>query len=71
MLIALPATAWQSWSEADSRSIADRLIKLARRLNPRRLATHKRGPKVEKPKGYVDAAIARSHVSTARVLGMV
>jgi len=31
-------------------------------------AEHKRGPKIDKPKGYVDGSIARSHVSTARVL---
>ena len=71
MLIVLPAEAWALRSDADPRSIADRLLELARRLDPRRLATHKRGPKVKKPKGYVDAAVARSHVSTARVLGMV
>jgi hypothetical protein len=50
MLIALSATAWQSRSETDPRTIADRLIELAQRLNPRRLATHRRGPKVNKPK---------------------
>jgi hypothetical protein len=70
MLIALPAPTWQSWSDADPRVIADRLLELARRLDPRRLATHKRGPKIKKPKGYVDAAVARAHVSTARVLEM-
>lgn len=70
MLIALPAATWQCWCDANPRSVADRLLELARRLDPRRLATHKRGPKVKKPKGYVDAATARSHVSTARVLEM-
>jgi hypothetical protein len=70
MLIALPAAAWSSWTEDDPRRLADRLLELARGFDPRRLATHKRGPKVKKPKGYVNAAIARSHVSTARVLGM-
>lgn len=70
MLIVLPAAAWQCWSDADPRSVADRLLELARSLDPRRLATHKRGPKIKKPKGYVDAATARSHVSTARVLEM-
>ena len=70
MLIALPAAAWQSWSDATPRDIADRLLELARRLNPKRLATHKRAPMIKKPKGYVDAAVARAHVSTARVLEM-
>ena len=70
MLIALPAAAWSSWTEDDPRRLANRLLELARGFDPRRLATHKRGPKVRKPKGYVNAAVARSHVSTARVLGM-
>lgn len=70
MLIALPAAAWSSWTEDDPCRLADRLLELARGFDPRRLATHKRGPKVRKPKGYVNAAVARSHVSTARVLGM-
>jgi IS4 transposase len=70
MLIVLPAETWQCWSDADARSMADRLLELARQLDPRRLATHKRAPKVKKPKGYVDAATARAHVSTASVLEM-
>ena len=70
MLIALPVQTWTSWSDADPRVIADRLLELGRRLDPRRLATHRRGPKIKKPKGYVDAAVASSHVSTARVLEM-
>ena len=70
MLIALPAPAWPSWCETDAAALADRLLGLARRLNPKRLATRKRGPKIKKPKGYVNAVIARAHVSTARVLGM-
>lgn len=35
---------------------------------PKQVATSKRGPKIDKPKGYVDGSVARSHVSTARVL---
>lgn len=70
MLIALPAPAWTSWCEPDAGALARRLLELARGINPKRLATHKRGPKVKQPKGYVDKAIARSHVSTARVLGI-
>ena len=70
MLIALPPAAWSDWAENDPCRLADRLLDLARGFDPRRLATNKRGPKVKKPKGYVDAAVARSHISTARVLGM-
>jgi len=68
MLIALPAPTWASWSQADPHAIAQRLLELGRRINPKRLTTHKRGPKISKPKGYVDGATARAHVSTARVL---
>ncbi|MCW8205626.1 IS4 family transposase [Verminephrobacter aporrectodeae subsp. tuberculatae] len=68
MLIALPAVHWTAWSCAEPQRIADRLLELASHLNPRTVSTAKRGPKIHKPKGYVDATIARSHVSTARVL---
>ena len=68
MLIALPAEHWTEWAGADPAAIARRLLELARRIEPKRLRTHKRGPKVRKPKGYVDAATASAHVSTARVL---
>jgi len=44
------------------------LLRLARCIPPRSIATAKRGPKKDNPKGYVDAAIVRKQVSTARVL---
>lgn len=68
MLVALPAPLWQSWSEADPAVIARRLLELAQRVDPKRVCTHKRGPKIEKPKGYVDKAVAQKHVSTARMI---
>ena len=68
MLVALPAPTWQPWSKAEPAVIAQRLLELAQRIDPRRVRTNKRGPKMEKPKGYVDKALARAHVSTARVL---
>ena len=37
-------------------------------IDPHQVATSKRRPKVAKPKEYVDGAIARAQVSTARVL---
>ncbi len=67
MLIALPPEQWPSY-DGDPTSLADRLLQLARNIDPRQVATSKRGPKVTKPKRYVDGAIARAHVSTARVL---
>ena len=71
MLIALPAPTWAPWASAEPTLIAQRLLDLARRIDPKRLRTHKRGPKINKPKTYVDAATARAHVSTARVIKQV
>ena len=68
MLIALPAEYWPSAAEQSPQALAERLLRLARRILPKQVATSKRGPKVDKPKGYVDGSIARAHVSTARVL---
>jgi hypothetical protein len=68
MLIALPPEAWSSWSEASTERLADYLLYLALFVSPRSVATSKRGPKKHKPKGYVEAAAVRQHVSTARVL---
>ena len=48
--------------------IVKHLLLLASRMSPKQLATSKRKPKSDKAKGYVDGSIARSHVSTARVL---
>lgn len=67
MLIALPPEQWRSY-DGDPTALADRLLQLARNVDPRQVATSKRGPKVTKPKKYVDAATARAHVATARVL---
>jgi hypothetical protein len=68
MLIAVPAEHWPDATGQTAQSLAERLLRLARRILPKQVATSKRGPKLDKPKGYVDASIARSHVSTARVL---
>ena len=46
----------------------EHLLLLAKRMSPRQLATSKRKPTSAQTKGYVDASIARLHVSTARVL---
>ena len=67
MLIALPPEQWRSY-DGDPTALARRLLQLARNIDPRQVATSKRGPKAAAPKEYVDGAIARAHVSTARVL---
>lgn len=68
MLIALAPKTWESWPQAAPEYVARYLLTLARRVPARSVATSKRGPKKDKPKGYVDAALVRKHVSTARVL---
>jgi len=68
MLIAVPAEHWPSAAGQTAQALANTLLRLARRILPRQVSTSKRAPKLDKPKGYVDASIARSHVSTARML---
>lgn len=55
-------------ADDDPQQLVEHLLRLARRMSPKQLATSKRKPKVDQAKGYVDGSIARSHVSTARVL---
>ena len=68
MLIAVPPEHWTSWQQADPGAVAERLVQLARRIDPKQLATSKRKPKRAPPKGYVDGKTARAHVATARIL---
>ena len=68
MLIALPSEHWSVWRQANPGTVAERLMELARPINPRRVATSKRKPKPVQRKGYVDGKTARSHIATARVL---
>ena len=67
MLIALPPEQWRP-SNGDPAALADRLLQLARNIDPRQVATNKRRPKFAKPRGYADGAVVRAQVSTARVL---
>lgn len=67
MLIALPPEQWPSY-DGDPTALAERLLLWATNIDPRPVATSKRGPKVAETKGYVDGAVARPHASTARVL---
>ena len=52
----------------DPQQLARHLVLLGSRMSPKQLATSKRKPKAAQAKGYVDGSIARSHVSTARIL---
>ncbi len=66
-LIALPSEQWP-FHDGDPTTLADRLLRLARDIDPRQGVTSKRGPKITKIRGYVDGAITHAQVSTARVL---
>ena len=68
MLIALPAEPWLANDAADPATVAEYLTRLAHNVVPRQLAASPRGPKRAAKRGYVDAAVAREHVATARVL---
>jgi IS4 transposase len=68
LLIAVPPEHWPSQHGADPARLAERLLHLARQVDPRRVAISKRKPKPKTPQGYVDGATARAHVATARVL---
>ncbi len=68
LMIAVPPECWPPWHGADPGHLAKRLLRLARNINPRQVATSKRKPKLTKPKGYIDGKTARSHVAAARVL---
>jgi hypothetical protein len=68
MLIALPVEHWPAWADDSANTLAQRLLELARHIKPSQVATSKRGPKVDKPKTWVDAATARAHVSTDRLI---
>ncbi len=68
LLIALPPDHWPRWDPADPAGLAQRLLRLARTINPKQIATSKRAPKTAKPKSDVDGKTARKHVATARLL---
>ena len=68
LLIAVPPAHWPNWAPQETDQVVRRLLALARRILPRQVATSKRGPKIENPKGWVAGDKARANVSTARVL---
>jgi len=68
LLIAMPPESWPLWLGADPGHLAERLLHLARNINPRQVAASKRKPKLIKPRDYVDGRTARAHAATARVL---
>jgi hypothetical protein len=59
LLIAVAPAHWPNWAPQDTNQVVPCLLALARRIIPRPVATSKRGPKIEKPKGRVAGAKAR------------
>ena len=48
--------------------LAQRLLELARNIQPKQVAKSPRGPKVPKPKTWVQGKAVNAHVSTDRVI---
>ena len=68
LLIALPREHWPGTVEGGLASPVERLLQLARHVDPKRVAAFKRAPKPKVPKGYVDGKTARAHVATVRIM---
>jgi IS4 transposase len=68
MMIAVPEETWDAYHKEAPRQLARTLVKMAAHAQPRRFQKHPRGPKKKVKKGYAPGHIARSHVSTARLL---
>jgi IS4 transposase len=68
MLIALPASHWQQWANADPHRLTEQLLRIAQKARPPSLATAKRAPKIKKTKEYVNVLQASTHFSTHRIL---
>jgi IS4 transposase len=68
MMVAIAVAAWDAYDALPTPQLASTLLQVAERVDPRAMRKHPRGPKKPKKKGYVDGAIARRHVATARIL---
>lgn len=68
MAFALPPEHLPQVGALQLSQLMERLLRLATRLKPRQLTTSKCAPNPKVPKGFVDGALASSHVATARVI---
>lgn len=68
MLIAVAPHAWQRHAASSAKELAQQLLVLTSKVNPRQFRSHPRKPTPPKNIGYVSKRAASSHVSTARVL---
>ena len=66
MQIALPSDYLSL--QTTSETLAERLLALARNIKPKQVAKSIRGPKIAKPKEWLEGKAANAHVSTDRVL---
>ncbi len=57
-------------ADDDPRQWAEHLMLLAGRMSLKQLATSMLKPTAAQAKGYVDGSIARSYVTTARILNL-
>lgn len=68
MMIAVPDEAWRHYQDLSDRDLGRALLEIAVQVAPKTLRKHPRGSKKVVKKGYAPGCVARSHVSTARVL---
>jgi len=68
MVMAVPTKAWRRYDAMCASKLSEVLLQIATYAKPKTLRKHPRGPKKTAKKGYVAGAVARRHVSTAKVL---
>jgi hypothetical protein len=68
MVIAVPEEEWDECQSTSPKQVAQLLLEIAANVTVAKYRKHPRGPKKAIKKGYVAAHVARSHVSTARIL---
>ena len=67
-LLLLPQGSFLRWTDTPAHELTDYLLRLAGRIDPKRVNTAKYKRRSRQPKEYVDAGQPGAHVSTARVL---
>jgi IS4 transposase len=68
MMVAIAVAAWRAYEALTAQQLGRMLMQIAAYADPVALRKHPRGPKPPNKKGYAPAAVARRHVSTARVI---
>jgi len=68
MMMAVPLAAWKKYDTMSASQLSHALLELAAHARPKALRKSPRCPKSPQKKAHVQAAEARRHVSTARVL---